>query len=332
MSSFLLGCLPFLAVTYLPVTLLLFLSGLRKNNYKTVLVWCIFAAVANITFLILTGSVNGYLAYHIYLNMVVLPPYSGPGNLSVLRLLQTIYSSATAARFEIQAFCIFVASALLILKMEMPSPWRSILMSFGLVSLLIRGPHFHSLPFFYAILALLFIYVTYLKSYLRIAAPVFLCVFLIFMTKLSLLRASDFNKITSRPIPTTTEFAEIAKVVTKKGELVIAYSFENFQYIVADRLPASGYFFYLPWQAKYNEKPVLNIKIDPCVDILLNKPKIMLIDKWKVWDSFSWESYSGCMDNIISEKYTQLGEKPYYLRKDIYENFSSEIIPMLDRK
>lgn len=331
-SSFLIGSLPFLAVTYLPVSFLLFISGLRRNNYKTVLIWCVFGVAANIVFLYLTGSIKGYLAYHIYLNMVVLPPYSGAGNLTILRLLQAVYSSATAARFEIQAFCIFLISSLLLLKKEQTQHWRGVLISLGLISLLIRGPHFHSLPFFYSTLALVFIYIPTLKPFRRIAGPIFLGLFFILLIKLSLWRSVDMNKITSRPIPTTTEFAEISRLVTQKNDLVIAYSFENFQYIVADRLPASGYFFYLPWQAKYNEKPVLSIKIDPCTDINLYQPKIMLIDKWKVWDSFPWESYSGCMDDLIREKYIQLGEKPYYLRKDIYEKFNADILPILNRK
>ena len=55
----------------------------------------------------------------------------------------------------------------------------------------------------------------------------------------------------------------------------------RYNYIFANRLPASGYFFYFPWQKEYNDKPVLGVKIDPIKDILEKKPdsKYTLSDK-----------------------------------------------------
>ena len=43
----------------------------------------------------------------------------------------------------------------------------------------------------------------------------------------------------------------------------------------------------------------------------------MLIDKWKVWDRYSWDSYAGCIQKIIDKDYSQVLGKPYYIRKDI---------------
>jgi len=132
---------------------------------------------------------------------------------------------------------------------------------------------------------------------------------------------NDKDRLALKKIHLSTEFSRLAERVTNKEDKIISYSNQNYEYIVSHRLPASGSFYYLPWVEKYNQNPQYDIVIDGCKDIKLYKPKIMLIDKWIVWDKFSWESYGGCIQNILNEDYIQIYKKPYYLRKDIYSEY-----------
>ena len=74
------------------------------------------------------------------------------------------------------------------------------------------------------------------------------------------------------------------EIHSKPGEKIAAYSWHPFQYIVSERLPISGAFVFMPWQAKYNENPIFGIKIDPCVDLKAHKPKVMMVDKLYVFN------------------------------------------------
>jgi hypothetical protein len=99
---------------------------------------------------------------------------------------------------------------------------------------------------------------------------------------------------------------------------IIAYTFANEQYLLSERLPASGNFFYLPMQESYLKNPLFGININACEQINAYKPKVMFIDKWKVWDTYSWESYASCIQNTLDSDYMQLDSNPYYIRKDLF--------------
>ena len=57
-------------------------------------------------------------------------------------------------------------------------------------------------------------------------------------------------------------------------------------------------------------------------DILLNKPKIIYADKWKVWKRYDWISYAKEINGILNKEYVQYGTKPYYIRKDLVKESS----------
>jgi hypothetical protein len=204
---------------------------------------------------------------------------------------------------------------------EKKFPWRSLLVGIGFASLLIRGGHFfHGLPYYYAGLTFSLIFLAKPWQMMwrdRAFVGAGVVAILFFILKLSLLIPADSEEIRSRQVPESTEFSQLAQVFTAKGDKIIAYSFENFQYMAADRLPASGHFFYLPWQEKYNENPKFGIKIDACREIDSYRPKIMVIDKWKVWGAYAWESYGGCIQHIVDQHYVQIPDRPYYVRKDL---------------
>ena len=64
----------------------------------------------------------------------------------------------------------------------------------------------------------------------------------------------------------------------------------------------------------------MGIRINECQDIINSNPKIMYIDKWKVWDTYDFESYaSKCFIDIMNNNYTKIKNKPYYIRNDVFQ-------------
>ncbi|WP_374357557.1 hypothetical protein, partial [Chitinimonas sp.] len=125
-------------------------------------------------------------------------------------------------------------------------------------------------------------------------------------------------KLSQRHIYDRTPLSDLVRMFTSKDDKIVAYSFKNYEYIAADRLPAVGNFFYLPWQEKYNESPRFGIKIDACQQLASALPKVVIADKWKVWDRYSWESYGDCVQGVLDKHYTQWPEQPLYVRNDIH--------------
>jgi hypothetical protein len=314
-GNLLIGSLPFLAITYLPISALLFAASVRNQFLLKSFASLATGILFNLLFLACIGSIPGYLAFHLYLNAEVLPLYNGGRSAS--HLIHSAFSSATN---DLSQFSIFTAIAIAIAKLasdERGLPWRSMMVGTGIGSLLIRGGHFHALPYFYASLALPLIF---FKNQIRPRNQSILVMYVLLMiclVKLSFLLPADMHRLSTRQIPKATEFSRFARLFTSKQDRIIAYSHQNFHYIAADRLPASGHFFYLPWQEKYNENPKFGIKIDACQEIDKYRPKIMLIDKWTVWDKYPWDSYAGCVQKIIDSHYTRIPDRPYYVRKDL---------------
>lgn len=322
LGNVLIACLPFLAITYAPIAFLLFASSLRKR-FLIKSFCCLAGGVfANVIFLSCVGSIAGFFAFHIYLNSEILPLYNG--GQSVVKLIKNVFDAATGNLANFSFFVMLAAAISRISAAENGFPWRSVFLGIGIASLLIRGLGFHGLPYYYSLLAIPLIFFSGRPIVSRQSQLVILLFVVVCIIKLSLLIPGDKEKLESSRNPVSTEFSRIVQEVTNKNDRIIAYSFNNHEYIAADRLPASGNFFYLPWQEKYNESPKFGIKIDSCKEISEYRPKIMLINKWKVWDAFTWDSYAGCIQGIIDKEYTQYPDRPYYLRKDVAEAYFRE--------
>lgn len=315
LGSLLIASLPFLAITYLPIAGLLFIASCRRDYFKGVAIGSSLGLTANLIFLGVYGSFAGFLAFHLYLNAKVLPLYAGlqPGG-------ALIVNAVTVATSDLAHFLSLIAmllSALILAQKEEKFPWRTFLLVAGLCSLLMRGAGFHGMPFFYAILPLLALNLSLIDTNSLASKQVALGFLLLCMVKISLILPGDKQKITSAPIPTETEFSRLVAEFTVPEDRIIAYSFRNFEYLASGRLPASGHFFYLPWQEKYNENPKFGISIDACKQIKEAAPKVMLINKWKVWDRFPWDSYAGCVQKYLDSNYRQIPDRPYYIRNDL---------------
>ena len=311
----LLACLPFFAVTYAPLAGLLFLASLRRPYIARAVAFAAIGVAANVLFLLATGSIPGYLAFHIYLNSTILPLYNGGHGPA--QLLPPVLAALTQTPRGIFALLVVIASAVA-LAWRGPDrfSWRPLMVAVALLTLLIR-PGFHQVPFYYGALALPLAFLPLAARLPLPPAPLALAVLLACVARLSLFSAGDRDRMVAGRIPATTEFAQLARAVTRPGERIIAYTFLNHEYMAADRLPASGHFFYLPWQEKYNENPKFGIRIDACAQIRAARPKVITLDKGTVWGMYPWASYAQCVQAFVDSDYYQVHGKPFYVRKDL---------------
>lgn len=314
LGNLLLASLPFLAVTYAPVAALLFFASLRPGYIRLAIAGAAAGVLLNLLFLLAVGSFPGYMAYHFYLNAVILPEFAqGHG---LLQMLNAVLMSITD-RPQHLLLSILVVFALSRLAMrEGGFPWRTFLLVAGLASLLLRGHYeFHRLAYLYACLALPMLFFN------RVARPGYAWIpvaalMLVMAAKLLVLLPHDRERLDAWQLPDQTEFSQLVKLMTNPDDRIIAYAFRNQEYILSERLPASGNYFYFPWQEAYNEAPVLGVQIDTCADIEQERPKLMMIDGVDVLGLHPWDSYGACVQEIMDRDYQRIAHRPFYVRKD----------------
>ncbi|MCI1137568.1 hypothetical protein MOQ14_03200 [Stenotrophomonas maltophilia] len=317
LGSALVTSLPFLAVTYVPAAALLLLASLRQDNWRSVMIGAAAGVAFNLVFLVMVGSVKGFIAFHLYMNSTLLSQYGG-GQTS-WQYIASAFSTATSDLGSLTLLTLIVVSLTAAATRVAGFPWRHALVALALGSLLVRGGGFHGLSYAYAALAVPLLLVASAPAQAPRKRSLLLVLCCVLLARLVVGGPGEKQLMKERRIPETTEFAEVARALTEPGDKVLAYSFQNFQYIASNRLPASGYYFYLPWQRDYLDKPILDIRIDPCKDIQTGKPKLIMLDEWNVWDRYAWSTYGGCVIDIVAREYVRLPGTPYYARRDLAE-------------
>ncbi len=325
LGNMLLISLPFIGISYLPASALLFAASMKKGYLDKIYIASILSFSLNALYLVTIGSLVGFYVFHIYFNAVVMPPFDLQDYPTTLHavLINTIKSSTKnlAGVITLISLILLIVNAFLNEKLFSWRPlidWRSLFVVIGILSLLIRGSDVHGLAYYFAVIPIPMLLYKNNRNWNALSTITVICLLSICLIKLSLILPSDRDKLASKQIQLKTEFSQLVDSLTNKDDRIIAYSHQNYEYIASHRLPASGSFYYLPWVEEYNKNPKFGIVVDGCKDIKSYQPKIMLIDKWNVWDKFSWESYGKCIEEILDKDYTQLKGKPYYLRNDIY--------------
>ena len=111
---------------------------------------------------------------------------------------------------------------------------------------------------------------------------------------------------------------ELVRSLTKKEGDLLCLVFNPIHYIKADRLPASGHYYYLPWQAAYNRKSLAGYKIDIRKDIQSHAPAVIWFDNWKVGGYLPLEKYEPGILSIINQNYVPLRRNSQlFIRKDL---------------
>lgn len=243
-GSALIAGLPFLAVTYTPLAVILFAVSLRRHFLRPALAGLAAGLGANLLFLATYGSIPGYLAYHLYLNLTILPGYINEAGADVL-ILKAV-QSATKDIAQFIYLTITAGGIALLASRERTLPWRSVLLGMGMASLLIRGSDFRGLPYYYALIAFMLLPTLRIGSLTTQGKIIGIFFISVCIAKSSLLLPGERYYFRERRIPAETEFSKLVQKYTDKDDRIIAYTFQNFEYLASDRLPASGHFFYFP--------------------------------------------------------------------------------------
>lgn len=323
----LIWCLPFFSFTYLPASALLALASLRREHLRNALGGLLLASGLNLSFLLGVGSLRGYAALHLYLNTKILPAFMERGTVAdLLENVVNFYTQGFLGAVLLLSLLLFITKA--VQRQGLQAAWRAPAVAAAVSSFLTRPEAFHTVPFYYAMIALALAHHDdrgaarsgWVTAAWTAAAWVL-------VAKLALVLGPDGRLLDQRRIPATTEFAGLAQALTNPDDRIIVYSFRNYEYLAAARLPASGSFFFLPWQATYNARPRFGIRVDPCADLQRSRPKLMLLDKWLVWNRFAWDSYGGCIDALAAQHYVQIPGTPYYVRRDLWPRFLALRLP-----
>ena len=319
-GSFILMTLPFLAITNAPFAVLGFIIVFNRTKFLSMGLGICFALALNLGFLFIYGSWDGYIAYHYYLNLNVL--YSGKGVLTFLLTLLRFYGDNF---FHFLTLMLILTHVMIINhKQHWLNQLKGLLLIPMLVSLVVRGGNVFTLSglmYLYALIGLsvaLFVNLDYEMSRLEEITQIFpltaisvVAIFLLFAP----LKDNGFYIVF---LP-ETDFSRIVKRVTTEEDRILALSFRSYEYLIADRLPASKHFIYLSIQAKYNQRPYKDIHVSIADDVERNRPKLILIDEWNIIhdESDLWHNYAYDLMQVVYEHYYRLKDTDIYVRKDI---------------
>jgi len=118
-----------------------------------------------------------------------------------------------------------------------------------------------------------------------------------------------------------TAIYRFVRALTKEDGDLLALNYNATVYFKADRIPASGHLFYLPWQAAYNRHPIGEYKLDICADIARRRPAVIWFFNWRVAGKYSLDDYEPCVLALISQHYTPLQfASPWQIRNDLYRD------------
>lgn len=321
LGNFLIGLLPFLAISYLPASVILFFVSLKKASLKKCTLFASGGFLFGLAFLLIISSIAGYLAIHIYLNFFIYSslPHNDIGSLEAI-----FYNAMGLITGDLPGFLLFSVIFISLVKLasyEKGFPWRTLLIGLAIASLIFRGGSFLGLPYYFSSLAFPLIFLVgasklSYKTLLMVSVFSILC-----FIKLSLVLPQDSRMFRRHQLSEESEFSKLVDRLTTKEDLIISYTFKNYQYLLADRLPASGNIFYLPQQDIYSKNPLFGVNIDTCKEIADYLPKIMLINKWKAWNRYRWEDYGACVQETMDKHYIQVFDKPYYIREDVLNDY-----------
>ncbi|HYG68641.1 MAG TPA: RICIN domain-containing protein, partial [Anaeromyxobacteraceae bacterium] len=106
------------------------------------------------------------------------------------------------------------------------------------------------------------------------------------------------------PVPT------LVRELVDPDERVEALVFRPIFYLQTGRRPASGQYYYLPWQASYVRSPVGDYRIDLCEDLRVRAPPVVYFDDWVVWGRYAFSEYAPCVARLIETSYVSVAIDP----------------------
>jgi hypothetical protein len=142
---------------------------------------------------------------------------------------------------------------------------------------------------------------------------------------------SDFPKYKGTMKYSSEPVYEFVRSITKERNDLLVTNYGALIYLKADRLPASGNLFYLPWQAEYDRSPIDGYRIDICGDIERHRPAVIWLLNRRIFASSpgsgrSIDEYEPCVLALIVGGYTPLSfGSPWHIRNDVLELAKSDV-------
>lgn len=341
----------FSAYSFAPTAALLIISTFlslqaRHENLswyrKILLSGLFFAAFIIIVWLMRFGDVLGYLIYHFYFNQVIYAPFISFTSLALFNNFNLSLAPDNIIKTLAVVLLLIWSGVLAFITFNQTESnqntglkWLALLCLF--IAVLFMNPRgvsgFQNAGFVvcnFAAIALML--ASCLKSHsitswLAPMPPLACMVLLIVLTEQVRMyalsspggvRLKELSRFVVDMKPEQSRTYDLLRLITPKESKILALPFNPQVYIKADRLPASGHYYYLPWQAAYNQASLLGYKIDLCKDIVTNRPTVIWFDNWSVWGKYTIDQYEPCVFKLIKENYVQInGDNPFHVRSDI---------------
>lgn len=291
------------------------LTQVAQNTIVPLVSGALAAAALMFAWLYRFADISGYLIYHFYFNTVYYAAFSDLTPWSFLGQLKFLPdTSLTIHNIVLTSFILL--SAIITSRLYINfSILRLLSFAVVLPSILLLnakgGLGFPEAPLFIVILTFISAYIPiilqYATIYLRTISSTIVVVvsFLLFLSPSTIhgLTPDKYWRATFSPIH-NDEYNFIRKM-TPAGKTILATPFVPAIYIWADRLPASGQFFYLPFQAAYSRSPFNGYVIDFCSDLLKSDPPIIVYYDGPVWGNYLLPNYEPCFGEILASRYAR---------------------------
>ena len=166
--GFLLSLFPFLAVTYLPFTILVLIISLSINNYKKLFIGIFTGVIFNILFLLKIGSIKGYYVDHFYFNSKILPLYNGGQSISqLLAAIINFHKYNIFGNLILMSIIFYFIYLYRFLKLSQFIKVVSLALVMELF--LMRGFTLHGIPFYYSLIGFFSLFLCYNRPNSRVS-------------------------------------------------------------------------------------------------------------------------------------------------------------------
>lgn len=348
-SIVLLSTLPYIAITYIPTfAILIFITFLISIKNKKVKSFFIINVVSHLLIniiLLFYVDFSGYFVTHYYIIYKYL--------LNEPSLINTLYRILAVLKENILLVVIFLLDFTLLLilsKRVLINYCISVMIIFALFSLLLRGYlYWNGLPFLYLIgLITILLFISVLKGKNLFYFSISSLLLILIVGSLGFIYQKSFHRyfytekswndnnyafsIKSNITQNTfnTKFSILTRYITTSNDKIVAWIWHPEEYLASERLPAvSNYAYFSPMiKYEYNEgksKPILGLKYDTLNELKINKPKIILFDKWDINPTFIFDNAAPDIVSYINENYYKIKLEKFYIRKDIYDQYYGKV-------
>ena len=123
--------------------------------------------------------------------------------------------------------------------------------------------------------------------------------------KTFLYEQSSFNYYTHKAVlgPLENEQMLFLRKFVRNNDAILQLPFNLIFYVHADRMPASGIFYWVPWMDDYAKNPVKNYPLDLCYQMNQSPPKAIFFSNDAIWENDP-NLYMSCFKKLLKNQYS----------------------------